>query len=213
MNKRLTSHFQYSLWIYVAVAVLAIALWCGLFSVIYEPQANEKIDVFVLSQTIDADLLEKDLAQNIGKITTQNIRKVGVEAYFDSIETAYTILSSRVLSNDILIIPLSALTPNEEGLRVIVTNHFSPLPKQVVSMFNFGEEDLFLHNEEAYGIVVSCGEKQTLFDKLYEPKEKYVLFLSAYSKNMDALYGQGKVGDDAGISVLKYILGDGYEIV
>ncbi len=213
MNKRLASHLQYSWWIYVVVAVLAIALWCGLFSVIYEPSANEKIDVFVLSNKIDADLLEQNLAQNIKKITNQNIKKVGVEAFFDNIENSYTILASRVLSNDLLIIPLSALTPDENDMMVIATNHFSPLPKGVLDMFKFEDGDLFYYKDEAFGIIVGGGNKQTLFDTLYKPDEKYVLFLSAYSKNMDALFGQGVKGDDAAISVLSYILGDRYEIV
>ncbi len=213
MNKRLSSHFQYGFWIYVVVAVLSIALWCGLFSVIYEPSANEKVSVFMLSDKMDPKILEDHLDSRIGKLTTQEIKEVNVEATYVKIEDAYTILASRVLSCDILIIPESMLIPDENGNSIIPTNHFSSLPQEIIGNFAFDEKDMFYYGDLPFGIYISGGAKETLVDHLYETEERFVLFLSAYSPNMNNLYGKGESGDGAALDILKYVLGGSYETV
>ncbi len=209
MVQKIKAHFQYNWWKYLAVSVVCIVIWNGLFEALAQPNENEKLTVASFVQGIDAEAMQTKLEANKDNITDQAIKTVSVEEYLDYADSSMY-FSYALAAADVFIFSEDMVTPDKDGnVPVTYKGLFKPIPMDKFSEI-LGERAeglrLFEDNGEIYGIYLTYEAVANNFTEVCEEGISCILFFNPDSVNLNALYGKGNAEDGAAVDLLLYLL-------
>lgn len=191
-------HIQYNWWKYVAILLLPVILWVSIFDVLKKPDADERLHILYIGQSLNAAALEQQLKEVLPTRSSQRLKEIRVQAehYCDS-----TILTARCFDYDIILIEASS-APENIGQSV-----FSPLNPELQKQFP--EASQYTENTDAkalpYGFILDPAVR-TNFSACYTGTEKCYLFLSPESVNFDTYNSLGTAGHDGALRAAQYLL-------
>lgn len=197
--KKITSHLQYNLWIYLLIALLAIVFWVTVFGSLASPEDNEKITILYFGSDLDSNALQEDISEKISLLTEQNIKQVSIDAVDTrNYQLIHQLLPTRIYDTDLIIISQSVV--EETSCKTF----FPSIPVERMNGLNIGE--YYYEDEQPYGILLNGGNGENNFSAFYSGDERYYVFFSSSSVNLNRLFSVGEYGDDAALAVLKYLL-------
>lgn len=194
-------YFQYNWWKYLAVVLIPVLLWTGIFDVLKKPAPNQRVHILCIGSGFDIAALEQQLTAALPSLTKQPIKSVDVNAAQPDAATLGSMLNARVFQYDIIIICEDFLPEN------VGQHFFSPLSTEFTDLF----PNVTLYQENtgteqcAYGLQIPA-DSQTRFSDSYTGNQSCYLFISAESVNFNQLNGNGKPGNDAALKAVCYLL-------
>lgn len=191
-------HLQYNWWKYIAILLLPVILWVSIFDILKKPDADERLHILYIGQSLDTAALEQQLKNVLPTRSSQDLKEIRVQAeqYSDS-----TVLTARCFDYDIILIEAPD-SPESIGQRV-----FSVLTPELAKQFP--EAVLYTENTDTetlpYGFILDPSVK-TGFSACYTGTEKCYLFFSPESVNLDTCNGKGAAGHDGALQAAQYLL-------
>lgn len=196
------NHLQFSWWKYLLVLLIPAVIWTSVFQALAKPNADERVGVLYVGQSLDAELLQQQLAAALPELSTQPLLAVTV-TQTEIPELNYrNILISRTFDYDIIIIEKSSLQP--DGNQMI----FNFLPEGLQACFpgaSFYSEDGGEGEMLPVGMVLDPDSGSRFFD-FCRTDEPCYLFFSPESVNFDTKNGNGNPGNDAALQTAYYLL-------
>lgn len=196
------NHLQFYWWKYLALALLPILLWTGVFQLLAQPKANERVHVLYIGSDLDTIHLQQELKAILPGMTEQELFSVAVDSEAIPKEQFFNTLTARCFDYDLIIIQESYMRRNI-GQAVFV-RLLPELTEQLPNALPYREqaEDTLL----TFGYVLYDGQGENRFSQSYYGKEKCYAFISPESVNFDTLNEKGSAGDDAALKALQYLM-------
>ena len=192
---RSKTFFRYFYWLYILILILTISIWTTIFDNLGKNKPYEEINIIYFGSDLDAGKLKYDL-EVLSSDFVQDIKTVNIEVRKTEDYFFYTLLSTKITTNDIILI-------SEEYMNdYIGQSYFRTLINVNIDAKYYEESSI------RYGIVL-CDEevRENKFSEYYTGEEKVYLFLSPESVNLGMLYNNGKKENDAAIKVAEYLVG------
>ena len=209
MNKKISSHVQYTWWLYLVIALVIVISWTTIFNGILQPENNEKVSIIFYSQNgWDSLALYTQLNNSRKQITQQNIETIIVEQCATNKTTFFQRVGADIVTSDILVIDLSLLDDSDGQKTLDVSRCFYEIDQAKISqLFVDVTVDYYIVDGKAYGIYLNNDDAVVNnFEKHYQGNYKFVLFFSRYSVNLDMMNNKGNQGDTAALDVVRYLL-------
>ena len=211
MKKEVASHIQYSGWKYLTILLVAIVLWCTIFTVLAQPKADEKVSIACFVDQVDIDLLSNQLNANKENITTQKLKEISAESILSTDSMLSALLSTRKITSDLLIVGESSLSTDSSSSTSIDPKSFQPFSQEKLRQLLSGKvENLEFYYVEEYTVGIylnnADGTSGGRFNDFYNGSERCVAFFSNESVNLGALYDVGESTNCGALDVLVYLL-------
>jgi hypothetical protein len=211
MKKEVTSHIQYSGWKYLAILLLAIALWSTIFTALAQPKSDEKVSIACFVDQVDIDLLSIQLNANKENITTQKLKEISAESILSTDSMLSALLATRKITSDLLIVGESSLSADSTSSTAIDPKSFVPFSQERLEQLLSGRvENIQFYYVEEYTVGIylnnADGTSDGRFGDFYNGSERCVVFFSNESVNLGALYDVGESTNCGALDVLVYLL-------
>ena len=185
-------YLQYNWWKYLAILLIPIILWCGIFDILQKPAAHQRMRILYVGENLDTAALQQKLSDTLPTLTEQPLREILIknEQYCDN-----TTLTARCFEYDLIVIEESCL-PEKVGQRV-----FGELTPELLSLFSAAPfyEETVENAEKNFGFLLEPGEK-TNFSAFYSSNNTCYLFFSPESVNCNPS------GNDAALKAAYYLM-------
>lgn len=197
MNKEIVNHFQYKWWVYLLAIVLIIVCWFSIFDILAEPKSNERLYITFVGNSFDNTKLQEDLPTVLKDLTSQNIKKIGVEI----------IDEENVVKRDSLLVTRAMGTTDifiwEGDLADNLDDRYAVLNDSDISSL-LGDVEYHKIDGKAYAILLNA--TQNNFSKYYSGDKQCWLLVSANSVNFGGANGNGNESNDSALQAVKYLL-------
>ena len=186
-------YLQYNWWKYLAIFLIPIMLWCGIFEILHKPAAHERMRILYIGAHLDTASLQQQLSATLPTLTDQPLREISIK---NEQRCNNTLLTARCFEYDIIIIEKSCL-PENPGQQV-----FRELSPEWITLFSAAPvyQETVEKTEENYGFILKPDEK-TNFSSYYSGKDLCYLFFSPESVNCN-IAGE----NDAALQAAYYLM-------
>lgn len=200
-------HMQYHWWKYAAVLAVSVALWCGVFYNLAQPEDHERLHILFVGEGLDTAQMQSDIEKLLPKLTEQNMKQVKVTQSDLQGQSALQILQARFYEYDIVLISNRCMQQNMGG--AVFYQAMKPALSGRFSDYEFYAE---ISDDSAalYGVQMKQGTGA--FYQYWDKDEPCYCFPSPNSVNFDGLNGLGEKGNDCALRIMEYLLGAGQEV-
>ena len=195
-------HLQFHWWKYLALALLPILLWIGVFQILAQPKAHQRVNVLYIGSQLDTIRLQWELKTALPELTQQQILSAAVNSEAIPKEQYFNALTARCFDYDLIIIEEDCMRENIG--QAIFVRLLPELTEQLPNALPYEEtaEDALL----TFGYILYDGQRENLFSGFYSGNQKCYAFISPESVNFDTLNEKGNAGDDAALKALRYLM-------
>lgn len=196
------NHLQLHWWKYFLALLIPVLLWTGVFSALARPKANERVHILYVGNHLDTLQLQTEITDLLPQLTKQPIKQVTVSAELPSEGQYYSFLEARCFDYDLIIMEESRMkeTVGQDVFVRLMEEMTAALPGAIP--YREMTED----GELTYGYLLFDGSSPNSFSGHYSGTEKCYVFVSPESVNFHTLNEKGRIGDDAALKVLQYLL-------
>ena len=188
--------FQYNWWKYLAVILIPILLWTGIFDSLKKPTPQQRVSILCIGSGFDTATMEQQLSAALPSLTNQPLKAITVSAEQPDKASLGALLTARVFQYDIVIIQQDYLFEN------IGQHYFSQLTPDFTAQFP--GIPLYRDSEQnAYALQIGSHSR---FSGYYTGSQDCYLFVSPESVNFDRLNGNGQAGNNAALKAVFYLL-------
>lgn len=194
-------HLQFHWWKYIALAVIPILVWTGIFQHLAQPKANQKLGILYIGENLDTAAIRQELETALPKLTQQEILQITVDTEQIPENQYYATLTARYFDYDLIIIENSHMQENI-GQNIFV-RLLPALVEQVphASPYTETAENTLL----TFGFMLYDGNRENHFSRHYTGNEQCYVFVSPESVNFNTLNEKGIHGQDAALRILQYM--------
>ena len=195
------NHLQFHWWKYIALALLPIFLWTGVFRSLAQPKPNQRVNILFIGENLDTAGICRELEEALPTLTDQEILHISVDREHIQKDQLYNTLTVRCFDYDLIILENKYMQKNM-GQNIFV-RLLPELAEQLPYALPYQEtaEDSVL----TFGFVLYDGSTENHFSQHYSGTESCYVFVSPESVNFNTLNEKGIPGQDAALRILQYM--------